>query len=262
MESVSALIERLSLCCAEQSSVTCTTESHFCQRVYRRTDRRPLKTPASHHTASPSAARCGYPSTLVRRFQNRLSTFLFLQTIFSMTWSGLTATPVKFSALNTVARKAVKISALSKSCTRPAPVCVRQNKRHFGVPSKLVSQFSALSRVVEVRKPILTSRELDSQRMFTANHDVVRLLSLRQPPRAFVDRALAPRNPHQVARAALPPVLVDNRPPICFDVFLPAFHDAISHQQVTDSQLLRVAPSPFSKIADSQLLFVPFTPPL
>ena len=90
---------------------------------------------------------------------------------------------------------------------------------------------------------MLTLRELDSQHIFTANHDAVRLSSLRPPRRAPVDGAPpAPRNPPQVVRAALPPVLVDNRFPSRRDASPPAFHDAIPLQQITDSQPLRVAP--------------------
>ena len=83
---------------------------------------------------------------------------------------------------------------------------------------------------------MLNLRELDSQHIFTANHDVVRLSSLLPPRRAPVDGAPpAPRGAPQVVRAALPPVLVDNRPPICRNAFPPAFHDDMSHQQITDS---------------------------
>ena len=56
-------------------------------------------------------------------------------------------------------------------------------------------------------------------------------------------------------------MLVDNRPPIRRDAPPHAFHDAIPHQQITDSQPLCVALSPHSQIADSQLPFVAPSPP-
>ena len=142
-------------------------------------------------------------------------------------------------------------------------VRVLQHGRHLGAPSKLVSLYYGLCEVVEVRGPVLTLRELDSQRIFTANHDAVRLSSLRPPRLAPVNGAPpAPRGPPQVVRAVLPLVFVNNRPPIRRDVSPSAFHDAIPHQQITASKPLRVAPSPPSKISDSQLPFVaPFPPP-
>ena len=110
-----------------------------------------------------------------------------------------------------------------------------------------------LTEVVEVRGPVLTLRELDSQRIFTAIHDAVHLSFLRPPPRAFVESApQAPRVPPQVVRAALPPVLVDNRPPVRRDASAPSFHDAILQKQIADSQPLRVVPTPLPYIADSQ----------
>ena len=123
----------------------------------------------------------------------------------------------------------------------------------MSAPSKLVSLYLGLCKVVKVRGPVLTLHELDSQRIFTANHDAICHSSLRPPHRAFVDGALsAPRNPHQVARAALPSVLIANRPTILSDASPPAHYDTIPHQQITESQPLRIAPSPPSKIADSE----------
>ena len=50
-----------------------------------------------------------------------------------------------------------------------------------GVPSKLNPKYSGLCEVLEVCGPILTLRERDTQRIFTANHDSVRASSLSQP---------------------------------------------------------------------------------
>ena len=69
--------------------------------------------------------------------------------------------------------------------------------RSRNVPSKLDAQYSGLCEVVEVRGALLTLRELDTQRVFTANHDSVR--------RSTVARPAVP--PLPAARAApLPPV--------------------------------------------------------
>ena len=134
-----------------------------------------------------------------------------------------------------------------------AYVRVLQHGRHFGAPSTLVPPYSGLCEVVEVRGPMLSLRELDSQRIFTENHDAVRLSSLRPPPRAPVDGAPpALRGPPHVLRAALPPVLVNNRPPISRVASSPAFYGAIPQPQIANSQPLRVAPSPSPLIADAQ----------
>ena len=58
-----------------------------------------------------------------------------------------------------------------------AYVRVIQHGRHFGATLKLVPPYSGFCKVVEVRRPVLTLRELDIQRIFTANHDAVRLSS-------------------------------------------------------------------------------------
>lgn len=63
-------------------------------------------------------------------------------------------------------------------------VRVLKHGRHFGTPSKLVAPYSGLCEVIRVRKPVLTLRELDTRREFTANHDAVRPSSLRPPIRA------------------------------------------------------------------------------
>ena len=117
-----------------------------------------------------------------------------------------------------------------------AYVRVPQHGRHFGTPSKLVPPYFGLCDVVEVRGPVFTLRELDSQRIFTAKHDAVRLPSIRPLPRAPVNGAPpAPRGPPQVVRAALPPVLVNNRPPTRRDAIPFPFHNAIPQLLFADS---------------------------
>ena len=88
---------------------------------------------------------------------------------------------------------------VEKLYTPGAYIHVLQHGRHFNVFAKLVPPYSGFCEVVEVRGPVLTLRELDSQRIFTANDDAVRRFSLRPPPRAPVDGAqLTPRGPPQV----------------------------------------------------------------
>ena len=50
-----------------------------------------------------------------------------------------------------------------------------------GVPSKLNPKYSGLCEVQEIRGPVLTLRELDSRKVFTANYDAVCSSSLLQP---------------------------------------------------------------------------------
>ena len=52
-------------------------------------------------------------------------------------------------------------------------VRVIQHTHLGGVPSKLAQRYSGLCEVVQVRGPVLTLRELDTLRVFTANHDAV-----------------------------------------------------------------------------------------
>ena len=76
-------------------------------------------------------------------------------------------------------------------------VRVLLHSRSRTAPSKLELQYSGLCEVVEIRGSILTLRELDTHRVFTANHDSVR--------RSTVVRPAAP--PPRPPRAApLPPV--------------------------------------------------------
>ena len=62
--------------------------------------------------------------------------------------------------------------------TPGALVRVLQHCRHFGALSKFVAPYSGLCEVLEVKGPVRTLRELDSQRVFTASHDAVRLSTL------------------------------------------------------------------------------------
>ena len=83
-------------------------------------------------------------------------------------------------------------------------VCVLQHARHRNAPSKLDTQYSGLCEVLEVRAALLTLRELDTRRVFTANQDAVR--------RSMMSRAATAQVP--AARAApLPPVLRASRQP-------------------------------------------------
>lgn len=69
--------------------------------------------------------------------------------------------------------------------------------RFRNVLSKIDAQYSGLCKVVEVRGTLLTLRELDTQRIFTANHDSVR--------RSTIARPAMP--PLPAARAAFRPVI-------------------------------------------------------
>ena len=57
-------------------------------------------------------------------------------------------------------------------------VRVIQHTHPGGVPSKLAQRYSGLCEVVQVCGPVLTLRELDTMRVFTANHDAVRRSTL------------------------------------------------------------------------------------
>ena len=57
-------------------------------------------------------------------------------------------------------------------------------RTHAGdTPSKLAPKYSGLCKVIKIRGPFLTLRELDTQRTFTANHDSVRRSTLTVPDR-------------------------------------------------------------------------------
>ena len=58
---------------------------------------------------------------------------------------------------------------------------VVQRTHPSGVPSKLNPKYLVPCEVLEIRGPVLTLRELDSRKVFTANHDAVRSSSLSQP---------------------------------------------------------------------------------
>ena len=66
-------------------------------------------------------------------------------------------------------------------------VRVLQHARNRNAPSKIDTQYSGLCEVLEVRGALLTLRELDTRRVFTANHDAVR--------RSTMPRAAAPQVP-------------------------------------------------------------------
>ena len=62
-----------------------------------------------------------------------------------------------------------------------ALVRVVQHTHPSGVPSNFNSKYSGLCEVLEIRGAVLTLRELDSRKVFTANNDAVRSSSLSQP---------------------------------------------------------------------------------
>ena len=64
-------------------------------------------------------------------------------------------------------------------------VRVLQHARNRNAPSKLDTQYSGLREVLTVRGALLTLRELDTRRVFTANHDAVR--------RSTMSRTVAPQ---------------------------------------------------------------------
>ena len=77
------------------------------------------------------------------------------------------------------------------------------HSRSRTAPLKLEPQYSGLCEVVEVRGSILTLRELDTHRVFTANHDSVRRSTLVRPAAPpFAPPRAAPLPP--LPRAAPP----------------------------------------------------------
>ena len=60
-------------------------------------------------------------------------------------------------------------------------VFVLQHTHAYGVPSKLSFTFSRLCEIIEVSGPILTLRELNTDKILTASHDAVRDSTLPQP---------------------------------------------------------------------------------
>ena len=101
--------------------------------------------------------------------------------------------------------------------TPGALVRVLHHGRHFGAPSKLDAPYSGLCEVLEVKGPVLTLRKLDSQRVFTASHDAVRLSTLRAPQQPLQNGAPPPvlvaPPAAQRPRAASPPALIAAPPP-------------------------------------------------
>ena len=81
-------------------------------------------------------------------------------------------------------------------------VRVLQHKRNFGASSKLVPHNSDCCDVLAVRGPILTLRELDTRREFTANHGAVRASSLT--PNRLPVASPFPPGAHDRAPSTLP----------------------------------------------------------
>ena len=74
-------------------------------------------------------------------------------------------------------------------------VRVLQHGRNRNVPSKLDAQYSGLCEVLEVRGALLTLRELATQRVFTANHDAVRMSTMTRPAVPQAPQARAAPHP-------------------------------------------------------------------
>ena len=83
-------------------------------------------------------------------------------------------------------------------------VRVLQHARNRNAPSKLDIEYSGLCEVLEVRGVLLTLREFDTRRVFTANHEAVR--------RSTIPRAAAAQV-HAARAAPLPPILRVAHPP-------------------------------------------------
>ena len=62
-----------------------------------------------------------------------------------------------------------------------ALVRVVQRTHPSGEPSKLNPKYSGLCEVLEIQGPVMTLRELDFRKVFSANHDAVPSSSLSQP---------------------------------------------------------------------------------
>ena len=69
-------------------------------------------------------------------------------------------------------------------------VRVLLNARNCNVLSKLNMQYLGLYEVTEVRGPLLTLRELDKQRIFTANYDSARSSTIARFAPLYLPRAL------------------------------------------------------------------------
>ena len=91
-------------------------------------------------------------------------------------------------------------------------VRVWQHARNRNAPSKLGTQYFGLCEVLEVCNALLTLRELDTRRIFTANHDAVcRSTMSRAAALQVLAAHTAPLPPvlrvaHPFPRHALPPV--------------------------------------------------------
>ena len=75
--------------------------------------------------------------------------------------------------------------AVEKQYAPGTLVRVVQDTHSRDTPSKLAPKYYGLCEVLQVRGPVLTLREIDTQRTFTANHDSVRrsTLTLTDPHR-------------------------------------------------------------------------------
>ena len=130
-------------------------------------------------------------------------------------------------------------------------VRVLQHGRNYGALSKLVPHYSGLCEVLAVKGPILTLRELDTRREFTANHNAVRLSSLTPnrllaaapPPPDAYDLAQSPPpnagyRAHSPTPSLKPPHLPSASPAIDDDALLePPPVAAPQHQATPDAQL-------------------------
>ena len=99
--------------------------------------------------------------------------------------------------MDTSAPKIVITSVLSSVYHPGTLVRVLIHARSRNLPSKLDTQYSGLCEVVEVRGALLTKRELETQRILTANHCSFR--------RSTIEYAAAPPVPDALA-APLPPL--------------------------------------------------------
>ena len=127
---------------------------------------------------------------------------------------------------------------------------VLQHGRNFGAPSKLVPHYSGLCEVLAVRGPILTLRELDTRREFTANHEAIcpssltpnRLPAAAPPPPNANNRAPSPPDAGHRGQSPTPsltpPHLPFASPAIDDDaIHAPPPVAAPQHQAVPDAQL-------------------------
>ena len=130
-------------------------------------------------------------------------------------------------------------------------VCVVQHGRNYGAPSKLVPHYFGLCEVLAVRGPILTLRELDTRREFTANHDAVGRSSLTLNRL----RAAAPPLPDANDRAPSPQPDAGHRAPSRTPSSTPPYSPTASPAIGDDAQLAPppVAAPQLQATSDAQL---------